>query len=143
MAGLYAHTSPARRTITTGPLFAITRFLCRQAEYNQLAKNFDQSILANIEEGDEISLEEGQLRPPQAARCQCKWPSKGRFGDCEELLWAAPRATTGIFNLRENHFPSESGALLRKLLTFAHNALEDGGAGRHARPSDFHIRAQP
>ena len=37
--------------------------LVPEAEYNQLARNFGQSILSHIEESDETALEDGQLRP--------------------------------------------------------------------------------
>ena len=37
--------------------------LVPEADYNQLARNFDQAILAHIEEGDERTLEDGRLRP--------------------------------------------------------------------------------
>ena len=45
--------------------------LLPEAEYNQLATNFDQAILAHLEEGDERALEGGQLKSfgyPQVAK---------------------------------------------------------------------------
>ena len=37
--------------------------LVPEAEYNQLARNFDQAILVHIEEGDETALVDGELKP--------------------------------------------------------------------------------
>lgn len=45
--------------------------LVPEAEYNGLAKDFDRTILAHIEEGDESVLKDGNLKPlgvPEAAR---------------------------------------------------------------------------